>query len=291
MTCPAYYLSPAAVKIVSFFSNQHHDSENIESGIPSAMTLEPQIVDTHAHLCVKAFDQDRDEVINRALAAGVRAIVAVSENLEDARRNIELAGEYPCLKPAGGLYPEYAEIEEAVRLLDYIRKHHRRFYAIGEVGLDFWITKEDEAKELQREVFRQFIRLGRELDLPINVHSRSAGRHAVAVLLENNAAKVQLHAFDGKAAAAMPAVEAGYFFSVPPSVIRSRQKQKLVKQLPLACMLVESDSPVLGPDPEKRNEPANVLTSVKAIAEIKNIAYEEVLAAVSENSRNLYRNF
>jgi len=252
------------------------------------MAQELQIVDTHSHLCARIFDPDRGEVISRALSAGVGSIVIVAETIVDARRNIELAVEYPCLKPAGGLYPEYADMEEAARMLDFIRKQRHLFYAIGEVGLDFWIAKEDEARELQREIFRQFIRLGRELDLPVNVHSRSAGRHAVAMLQDESAARVQMHAFDGKAAAAMPAVEAGYFFSIPPSVVRSRQKQKLVKQLPLSCLLVESDSPVLGPDPEQRNEPANILITIKTVAEIKDISYDEVLAAVCENTLRLY---
>ena len=252
------------------------------------MSADASLVDTHAHLCAEVFDPDRDKVIRRSLEAGVAKIITVSENLEDARRNIELAEEYSCLKPAAGLYPEYADLHETTRMLDLIRKQPHHFYAVGEVGLDFWIAKEDEAKELQREVFKQFIRLGEELGLPLNVHSRSAGRHAVAILLESGAVRVQMHAFDGKASAALPAVEAGYYFSMPPSVVRSRQKQKLVKQLPLSCLLVESDSPVLGADPAARNEPANILTSVKAIAEIKDISVEEVLETICENTRHLY---
>jgi TatD DNase family protein len=107
-------------------------------------------------------------------------------------------------------------------------------------------------------------------------------------LLENNAVRVQMHAFDGKAGAALPAVEAGYFFSIPPSVVRSRQKQKLVKQLPLSCLLIETDSPVLGPSPEERNEPANIRHCVKAIAALKGISEEAVIAAVSDNTERLY---
>ena len=130
--------------------------------------------------------------------------------------------------------------------------------------------------------------LAKELDLPLNVHSRSAGRHAVTLLLECNAVKVQMHAFDGKTSAALPALEAGYFFSIPPSVVRSRQKQKLVKNLPLSNLLVESDSPVLGPDPNQRNEPVNVAISIKAIAELKNISEAEAMEAVTQNTRSLY---
>ena len=126
-----------------------------------------------------------------------------------------------------------------------------------------------------------FIDQSIEIDLPLNVHSRSAGRHAVALLLELNAHKVQLHAFDGKASAAMPAVESGYFFSIPPSIVRSRQKQKLAKQLPLSCLLIETDSPVLGPSPDNRNEPVNAVVVVKAISEmvgLSNIERMEISA-------------
>ena len=80
----------------------------------------------------------------------------------------------------------------------------------------------------------------------------------------------------------------GFFFSIPPSVVRSRQKQKLVKHLPLSCLLVETDSPVLGPERQKRNEPANVIVSIQAIAELKNVGQREVIEAVAENTRRLY---
>ena len=250
--------------------------------------MQPFLVDTHAHLCSKVFDHDLQEVLDRAQQAGIGAILIVGETLADAQRNVELASEYPCLKAAAGLYPEFADTGEAARVIDFIRSRPQRFCAIGEVGLDFWIAGEDSDREVQREVFRQFIELARELDLPLNVHSRSAGRHAIAMLLANKAVRVQLHAFDGRAAAALPAVEAGYFFSIPPSIVRSRQKQKLVKQLPLSCLLLESDSPVLGPDPAQRNEPVNALTALQAIVEIKNISRQEVEEAVRVNTWKLY---
>ena len=83
-------------------------------------------------------------------------------------------------------------------------------------------------------------------------------------------------------------MEAGYFFSIPPSIVRSRQKQKLVKQLPLSCLLIETDSPVLGPSPDERNVPANIRHSVKAVAALKEISEEEIIAVVSENTERLY---
>ena len=247
-----------------------------------------KIVDTHTHICDPVLDPDRKEVLEKAAGAGVGAIIALGENIADARRNLELAKEHPMLRPGAGLYPTILDPYQAEQMHAFIRKERSKLAAIGEVGLDFWVVKEEAQKSLQKEIFKGFIKLSEELDLPLNVHSRSAGRHAVALLLEIGATRVQMHAFDGKASAALPAVEAGFFFSIPPSVVRSRQKQKLIKHLPLSCLLVETDSPVLGPEPDTRNEPANVSVSIKAIADLKNIGQDEVIKAVVENTHRLY---
>jgi TatD DNase family protein len=247
-----------------------------------------KLVDTHTHICDPGFDADRGQVLARARDAGVEAIIAVGEDLGDAHKNLDLAKKHPMLKPAAGLYPTHLDLNRASEMSSFIRRNCSRLTAIGEVGLDYWVVREEAQKEIQREIFKIFITLSKELNLPLNIHSRAAGRHAVELLLENNARLVQLHAFDGKAGAALPAVEAGYYFSIPPSVVCSRQKQKLVKRLPLSCLLVETDSPVLGPVATERNEPANIPIAIQAIAQIKNITVAEVLAAVSENTARLY---
>ena len=248
----------------------------------------PLLVDTHAHLCSPDFEHDLGDVLIRAREAGVGAVIAVGETLGDAARTIALAETFPMIHPAAGLYPTVLDRDQADTLHHFIRQHRERISAIGEVGLDHWMVKEEQDRELQLDILRGFIRLSGELGLPLNVHSRSAGRHAVAFLLECGATRVQLHAFDGKASAALPAVEAGYFFSIPPSVVRSRQKQKLVKQLPLTCLLAETDSPVLGPDPRVRNEPANLPVAIRAIAEIKGLPERQVIDAITANTARLY---
>jgi len=247
-----------------------------------------RVVDTHAHICDPVFDQDRAEVLRRARNAGVAAVIAVGESMSDAVRNLELTTRHPEIRPAAGLYPTRLDIAEAEKIISLVREERDLLVAIGEVGLDYWVVKEEAERELQREIFARFIQLSLELGLPLNVHSRSAGRHAIALLLERSAKGVQLHAFDGKAATALPAVEAGYFFSIPPSIVRSRQKQKLVKQLPLSSLVIETDSPVLGPEGDERNEPANALIAVQAIAEIKGVRRDEVVEAAANNTRSLY---
>lgn len=246
------------------------------------------IIDTHTHLYDQVFRNDRAVVISDARKRGVQGIISVSENLNDAKINLGLAKVHPEIMPAAGLYPGIIDPEQAEQIEAFIVKHARKLVAIGEVGLDRWIVKDEEQLELQRLIFTRFAQLSEELELPLNVHSRSAGRHAIDVLIETNAKKVQMHAFDGKASYALKAVEAGYFFSIPPSIVRSRQKQKLVKQLPLSSLLLETDSPVLGPEPENRNVPANVTLSAEAIAQIKDVSVEEVFVTTWENTVRLY---
>jgi TatD DNase family protein len=249
------------------------------------------LVDTHAHLCDPGFDADIGQVLKRAARAGVAAVIAVGETLADARKNLDLAKAYPMIRAAAGLYPTVLDLVQAEAMSALIRSERHRLVAVGEVGLDYWGVKEEIDRQLQHEIFSMFIDLAMEMNLPLNVHSRSAGRQAVAQLLERGARRVQMHAFDAKAAAALPAVEAGYFFSIPPSVVRSRQKQKLVSCLPLSCLLVETDSPVLGPDPSRRNEPANLPRAIQAIAEIKHLPIEAVAEAIMKNTFRLYGMF
>jgi TatD DNase family protein len=242
------------------------------------------LIDVHAHLGDACFDDDREEVLERARAAEVVAIVAVGETLADAETNLALAGRHgELVRPTAGLHPTVLDLDQAREIASWIRLHRSRLAAIGEVGLDHWKVQDERERAVQHEIFLLFVKLATELDLPLNVHSRSAGRHTIGVLLEAGARRVLMHAFDGRAASALPGVEAGYLFSVPPSVVRSPQKQKLVRRLPLEC-----DSPVLGAHPDARNEPANVRISLRAVAELKGVREEEVAVATTENARRLF---
>ena len=246
------------------------------------------IVDTHCHLLDEGFDVDRAEVLDRARSAGVVRIVVVGETYDENVRILELTRNDPMLLAAAGHYPSHLDLAMAEKTVDFIRENRPRLAAIGEVGVDHRITEDRADHDVQDEILRRFARLSEEVDLPLSVHSRSAGRHAIQVLRETGVQKVVMHAFDGKFGSAMAGLEAGYFFSVPPSVVRSRQKQKLVKSLPLDRLLLESDAPVLGPDPRTRNEPCNCRISAEHIAALKEVPQEEVLEVTSENARALF---
>lgn len=246
------------------------------------------LIDTHCHLQDERFDADRAEVLDRARAAGVVRIVVVGETYDENVRILEITRDDPLLLAAAGHYPSHLDLPMVEKTAGFIRENRPHLAAIGEVGVDHRITEDPADHEVQDEILRRLAGLSAEVDLPLSVHSRSAGRHAIEVLRDTPAKKVVMHAFDGKSGSALPGLEAGYFFSVPPSVIRSRQKQKLVKCLPLNRLLLESDAPVLGPDPRTRNEPCNCRISAEHIAALKEIPLDEVQEVTSENARALF---
>jgi TatD DNase family protein len=253
------------------------------------------MIDCHTHLTDTSFDADRDAVLQRAREAGVRRIAVVGQDLAENRAVLAAAAEHGELLPFLGLHPDrFADRaapvspEEQAAVLAMIREQRDRITGIGEVGLDYWVCQDDARRAAQREAFTALVHLALELDLPLNVHSRSAGHHTLDLLLELGARRVLMHAFDGKAGHARRGAEAGYLFSVPPSIVRSPQKRKLVRALPLEALALETDSPVLGPEQGVRNEPANVAISAAAIAELKGIAEDEVRAVTAANARRLF---
>ncbi len=246
-----------------------------------------RLIDAHAHLAAPEFADDLPAVLARAAAAGVEQIVTVGETLADAERVLALSREHPAIRPAAGLFPTILDLSAAQAMIAFIRRHAAALVAIGEVGLDHWAV-DAGGWEVQQAILAGFVGLSNELGLPLNVHSRSAGRATIAALTGLGARQVLLHAFDGKPASAAEGVKAGFFFSIPPSILRSPQKQKLVRFLPLDCLLLETDSPVLGPHPGERNEPANALLACQAIASLKGCTTEEVGVATTENARRCF---
>lgn len=249
-----------------------------------------RLIDTHAHLCDDRFDPDRQSVIERAFAAGVVGIILIGETIADAHFNLELAKHEPRLHLAAGLYPGNADLEKIAEIIAFIKENQKQIIAIGEVGLDFQLAREANQRELQTQVLRQFVGLSLQTNLPINVHSRSAAKETVELLLATGAKNVQMHAYHGKHSVALQGVEAGFYFSVPTSIVRSQQIREWVEKVPLEKLLLESDSPVLGPETGQRNQPANIALSVPIIAQIKNLSTQEVAEQLFSNTVQLYGN-
>ncbi|XP_026163935.1 putative deoxyribonuclease TATDN3 isoform X2 [Mastacembelus armatus] len=256
-------------------------------------------VDCHCHISAGDFDKDIEEVIENSKQAGLLALIAVAEHAGEFDKIIALSQRFPgfifpCLgvHPVQEVSPEHqrsASPQDLDAAQPIIEKYKDHLVGIGEVGLDFtprYVSSETD-KENQRQVLIRQAQIAKELDLPLNVHSRSAGRPTIQLLKDQGVEKALLHAFDGKPSVAMEGVKAGYFFSIPPSIIRSEQ-QKLVKQLPLENICLETDSPALGPEKQVRNEPRNISISAEYISKIKGVSVEKVVEVTTQNALKLF---
>ncbi|HIJ98379.1 TPA: TatD family hydrolase [archaeon] len=249
-----------------------------------------ELIDCHSHINLEDFDSDRAEVLRSAEKSGITAILDSGGTYSECEKVLQLAEKFKILKPSLGWHPANINLEEAKRTTDFIRTaaSENKIYAIGEIGLDYWIVKEETQRETQKEIFKIYIDLAKELNLPIVTHSRSAGKYVIEILEQEKAEKVCMHAFDGKFGSAKKGIELGYCFSIPPSIVRSEQKQKLVKNLPLENLLLESDAPVLGPNPKERNVPSNIKVAVQKIAEIKKVDISEAIKTTTRNAKKLF---
>ncbi|PIO73361.1 hydrolase, TatD family [Teladorsagia circumcincta] len=170
------------------------------------------------------------------------------------------------------------------------------------VGLDFTERYNigPEKMVIQKEVLAKHIEWAKQFELPLTVHSRSACGDTVDFLIENSATMVALHAFNGTLEEALRCLQAGFFFSIPPSFTTgdhvqyftnqfsaALQKRFLIDAIPLEKLLLETDSPVLGPIRGERNEPANLRLSAEFIADVKKVPVEEVISRTTENAEML----
>lgn len=271
------------------------------------------MIDCHAHTYAPYFDHQHllNDVLPCAHAAGVTDIVAVAESTTTAASLLQLHeaianahNQLPTLRLGLGLHPVQhcsagrpisAVAADLPAMVDLIRQHATTLTCVGEIGLDFspHVLRNTDAppdvqKEEQRLVLRQQLALANDLDLPVNVHSRNAGHHVIAELVQCNVQRALLHAFDGRPVHALRAVQAGYCFSIPPSVARSEGFQKLLAALPLDCLVLESDAPALGPVAGETNVPANVAVCVEHIARVKGVKVEDVVQLTTENAQRLF---
>jgi len=247
--------------------------------------MKTHLVDAHTHLTFPQFEGDLDAVLARARDAGVSAVNSSVEpsEINTARELAKKDGVYWTL----GLSASCLDDEKVSETLSAIREHKKDIIGIGEVGLDYYWVKEEQDHEKLRENFRGFIELSVELDLPLVVHSRDAEDDALALLAEYDKTAL-LHCFSGGVELATKAAQAGHMISIPTNITYVKSRQHLAKQLPLECIVLESDAPYLAPKPKTRNEPANVTLSAEKIAELKGVDLEEVAQATTKNAQEFY---
>ena len=250
------------------------------------------LVDSHAHIDDERFDADRDEVVARALAAGVSLILNVGADMGSSARSVALAEKYSGIYAAVGMHPHDAK---DMRETDYTQLEqwtkHPRVVAIGEIGLDYHYDL--SPRPVQKEVFLRQLDLARKTGKPFIIHEREA--HADSLEIIRSAArglKGVFHCFSGSVETAREYLKMGFYISVagPVTFSKSGKTKEVAKFVPLDRLLVETDSPYLTPQPHRghRNEPAYVRLVAEEIASLRNLPLEEVAAATTANVRRLF---
>ena len=259
----------------------------------SAGEYRPNLIDTHVHLDHERFLNDLDQVIERAKSARVWPIITIGADLASSHRAVEYVRRYPGVAATVGVHPHDAD-SMSDSILDEIRVLASKagVVAVGEIGLDYHY--DFSPRNVQRQVFATQINLARELGLPIVVHVREAYSDAVAILRAEGAGDIGgvIHCFSGDGSQAKDCLDMGFYLSVGGSLTfsGSSQLRQVVKKLPLACLLLETDAPYLTPVPYrgKRNEPAYVVLVAEALANLKNITVREASKTTTANACRLF---
>lgn len=246
------------------------------------------LVDIHCHLDSKEFESDLDLVIQRAKDQGLKVIINNGLNMETNKKTLELSKKYKIIKAALGLYPidaQSLELNKIEETLNHITKNKNEIAAIGEVGLDF-SYKPDIKKQIQ--IFNKIIFLCEKIKKPIIVHSRGAEKEVLEILSNSNIKYKILHSFSGSKEFIREAEKNNFYFSIPPSIVRSSNFQTLVDMVSILRIITESDSPYLGVKRQERNEPANISYTIKKISEIKRLNIDEVKNIIFSNYQKIF---
>jgi TatD DNase family protein len=255
-------------------------------------------IDSHAHIEGSEFDVDREAVIQRALDAGVEIIVCVGDGEVSADSHaaaFRIAEEYPFIYTTVGVHPHEARLldDELYAKLEDLAQHPK-VIAWGEIGLDYHY--DNSPRDAQREAYRRQLRMARERGLPVSIHTREAEADTLAILDEEwkeSGLGGVIHCFSGTRAFAEAAVELGFLISFS-GVITFKKADDLretARSLSLDKLLIETDSPFLAPVPYRgrRNEPAYVVETARAIAELRGTAVDEIGRVTSENFTRLFK--
>lgn len=248
------------------------------------------LIDSHAHMDMPQFEQDRDEVIQAARKAGLGKILTVALSIAGAQQTLQICRRHPDLFLAAlGIHPHDAQKANAkiFKEMTTILSSQSFFVALGEIGLDYY--RNLSPQDCQQRIFRQQLRLAKELHLPVIIHCRDAQEDTLSIMKDENISHLGgvMHCFSGDERFAQDCLELNLLlsFAGPLTYKTAGNLRQIVKKIPLNRILVETDCPYLAPEPYrgKRNEPAYVTVVVDKIAEIKNLPRLQVVEQVMNN--------
>ena len=258
------------------------------------MSPKAQIVDSHCHLDFPDFDEERDDVIARAIEAGVTRMVTICTKLHNEPKVRAIAEAHPEVFYAVGIHPMSVEAQPLVtvdQLVAYAA--HPKMVGIGETGLDYHYTP--DSAELQKQSLRIHIDAARETGLPLIIHARNADEDMAQILregMDNGAYTCVMHCFSSGPELARAALDMGFYLSMSgiATFPKSQEVRDIFASAPLDRILVETDSPYLAPKPfrGKRNEPGYTVHTAQVGADVFSVSYEDFAQATTANFDRLF---
>ncbi|MCK5547638.1 MAG: TatD family hydrolase [Thermoplasmata archaeon] len=238
-----------------------------------------------------SFDPDREDVVLRAIEAGVRFIINPGINLESTLKAIKLSEKHEEVFAAGGLHPHNAS-EESEETLEAVSElaASGSIVAIGEIGLDYY--RQLAPVRIQRKVFAKYIELGLEQDLPLILHIREAFDDTLSILKNSRDYRGVAHCFSGNVDEALKLLQMGFMISFAGQITYPNAQSlcEVVRNVPMEKLLIETDAPYLAPQQRrgKRNEPAFVTHVAEKVAAIKECTVDEIARRSTENAAALF---
>ena len=249
-----------------------------------------EIIDTHCHLDVSAFDQDRADVLARCRSRGINRIVIPAIEAESWNNVLDLCKSEKGLYPALGLHPVFiekhqaADVNKLAKLLETVSP-----VAIGEIGLDFYIKELD--KQRQIDLFEAQLQLAKKNDLPVILHVRKAHDQVLQLLKKYKLKGGFSHAFNGSLQQAKQYIELGFKLGFGGTLTyeNSRKIHQLAKSLPLDAIVLETDAPdmVVESHRGQRNSPEYIMESLLALAKIRNEDIDDIARQTTENANEV----
>jgi len=255
---------------------------------------EVRLIDTHAHIDNEKYDEDRAEMLQRAQAAGLVAVINFADCMESCERSVAMVQEYDMVYTGVGVHPEeifpFTQADDD-RLVAWTEQPH--VIAIGEIGLDYYWEKDEEKRQLQREMLVRQLDLARQLHLPVCIHDREAHGDMLKILkTEGKGIPGVIHCYSGSYEMALELLRLGYFLGIdgPLTYKNAVQLPEMLPKLPADRLLVETDCPYLTPVPHrgKRNEPAFVRYTAEVAAQLRGVSLAELAAQTTRNACELY---
>jgi len=252
------------------------------------------LIDTHCHLDFDIFDEDFDNIIERASARDIVKLITISTQISKFKKIKKIIEKYNHIYGSIGTHPMNAHNETEYREDDLIKiAKHKKIVAIGECGLDYY--RDSSKKEIQKKVFQAHLEVSSVTNLPVIIHNRSSDIDMENILVSQMKKKAfsgVLHCYSSSKRLAEIGIELGLYISFSGIVTfkNADEVRDIVKIVPNNRILVETDAPYLSPVPNrgKRNEPENIWYTANELANIKNIEFEEISRITTENALRLF---